>query len=136
MQPMLNIALRAARKAATHISRSVGQLDRIEVSSKGVNDFVTEVDHAAERIVISELQRTYPEHAILGEESGFIPGSRADKAGQEEYVWVIDPLDGTTNFIHGLPHFLCVCWLPSQWPDGACGHHRPHTQRRVRCLTW
>ena len=107
MQPMLNIALRAARKAAIHISRSVGQLDRIEINTKGVNDFVTEVDRAAEQIVISELQRTYPEHAILGEESGFIPGSRADKEGQEEYVWVIDPLDGTTNFIHGLPHF-CV----------------------------
>ncbi|MBV1915409.1 MAG: inositol monophosphatase [Pseudomonadales bacterium] len=107
MQPMLNIALRAARKAATHISRSVGQLDRIEINSKGVNDFVTEVDRTAEKIIISELQRTYPEHAILGEESGFIAGSQAEKAGQEEYQWVIDPLDGTTNFIHGLPHF-CV----------------------------
>ena len=107
MQPMLTIALRAARKAATLVSRSVGQLDRIEITSKGINDFVTEVDRAAEQVIISELQYTYPEHAILGEESGFIAGNDKSKAGKEEYQWVIDPLDGTTNFIHGLPHF-CV----------------------------
>jgi myo-inositol-1(or 4)-monophosphatase len=99
MEPMINIALRAARKAGEHIVRASDTLDRIDVRSKKANDFVSEVDLAAEQIVIQQLQRAYPDHAILGEESGLIGAEDA------EYCWIIDPLDGTTNFIRGIPHY-------------------------------
>ncbi len=99
MTPMLNIALRAARKAGDKIARATDNLGNIEVKSKGVNNFFTEVDLAAESEIISTLQKFYPEHAILSEEAGLvgIPDS--------EFRWIIDPLDGTTNFIRGIPHF-------------------------------
>lgn len=99
MEPMINIALRAARKAGENIVRASDDLHRFEVQAKGVNDFVTEVDINAEREIIYHLQKAYPDHAILGEESGFI-GSE-----ESEYRWIIDPLDGTTNFIRGIPHY-------------------------------
>lgn len=99
MQPMLNIALRAARKAGDIIARASEQTDRLKIESKGVNDFVTDIDRAAEREIVYHLQKAFPEHAILGEESGLTEGSDAD------YQWVIDPLDGTTNFIRGIPHY-------------------------------
>lgn len=99
MQPMLNIALRAARKAGDIIARSAEQLDRVQIEMKGGNDFVTEVDRAAEREIIRQLSTTYPDHAILGEESG------ASGIKDAEYQWIIDPLDGTTNFIRGIPHY-------------------------------
>ena len=100
MQPLLNIAVRAARRAAEVIIRSLGRLDSLEVSSKGRNDFVTEVDRAAEAEIIATIRRAYPDHAFLGEESG-----ASGPAGAIE--WIIDPLDGTTNFLHGFPQF-CV----------------------------
>lgn len=99
MEPMINIALRAARKAGENIVRASDELHRFEVKAKGVNNFVTEVDLNAEREIIYHLQKAYPDHAILGEESGLIGNENA------EYRWIIDPLDGTTNFIRGIPHY-------------------------------
>ena len=99
MHPMLNIAVKAARKAGNIINRAARDLDQIKVETKRRNDFVTEVDRAAEQAVIEVLREAYPNHAILAEESGTSKGSQGD------YVWIIDPLDGTTNFIHGMPHY-------------------------------
>jgi len=99
MHPMLNTAVKAARKAGNLINRASRDLDLIKVETKRRNDFVTEVDRAAEAAVIEVLREAYPNHAILAEESG------ASKGSQGDYVWIIDPLDGTTNFIHGMPHY-------------------------------
>jgi len=99
MEPMINIALRAARKAGENIVRASDDLDRIEVMEKSVNDFVSEVDINAEQEIIYHLHKAYPDHAILGEESGLIGSEDA------EYQWIIDPLDGTTNFVRGIPHY-------------------------------
>jgi len=95
IHPMLNIAVRAARAAGAVIARRIDRLDTVRVNVKAVNDFVTDVDREAERRIIETIRRAYPSHAILAEESG---GQRGD-----EYQWVIDPLDGTTNFMHGFP---------------------------------
>src|ERR1700761_7037949 len=97
MHPLLNIAVRAARRAGEIIVRSLVRLDSIQVSSKGRNDFFSEVDRAAERDIIDTIHKLYPDHAILAEESG--------SSGESETVWIIDPLDGTTNFLHGFPTF-------------------------------
>ncbi|WP_027948737.1 inositol monophosphatase family protein [Haliea salexigens] len=99
MQPMVTIALRAARKAGEQIVRASDELERIDVQEKNVNDFVSDVDRNAEREIIYHLRKAYPEHAILGEESGLSGDENA------EYRWVIDPLDGTTNFLRGIPHY-------------------------------
>lgn len=98
LHPMLNVAVKAARAAGSIINRASLDLDDLKVGSKGVNDFVTEVDHAAEAVIIKTLLDAYPQHAILAEESGREHGNQ-----QSDYQWIIDPLDGTTNFIHGLP---------------------------------
>jgi myo-inositol-1(or 4)-monophosphatase len=98
LHPMLNIAVRAARAAGAIINRAALDLDVLKVATKGTNDFVTEVDQAAEEAIISTLLEAYPGHGILAEESGRERGAR-----HSDYVWIIDPLDGTTNFIHGLP---------------------------------
>ncbi len=95
---MLNIAVKAARAAGAIINRASLDLDLLQVTAKSTNDFVTEVDQAAEQAVIDTLLAAYPGHGILAEESG-----RAHGARDSEYVWIIDPLDGTTNFIHGFP---------------------------------
>jgi myo-inositol-1(or 4)-monophosphatase len=100
MHPMLNTAVKAARKAAAIISRASLDLDLIRVSTKGQRDFVTEVDRAAEAAIIETLSTAYPRHAFLAEESG-----ASDTEGDAEYTWIIDPLDGTTNFIHGFPQY-------------------------------
>ena len=100
LHPMLNIAIKAARAAGAIINRASLDLERLQVSSKAPNDFVTEVDHAAEAAIIDTLLGAYPGHGILAEESGSSRGAR-----DSEYVWIIDPLDGTTNFIHGLPTY-------------------------------
>lgn len=99
MHPMLTIAIRAARKAGNLIARSYETPDAIEASQKGQHDFVTNVDQEAERLIIETIQRAYPDHTIVAEESGLTTGSDA------EIQWVIDPLDGTTNFIKRFPHF-------------------------------
>lgn len=101
MQPMVTIALRAARKAGDIITQAFNQLDALKVETKQANDYVTQVDRAAERAIIQVLKKAYPDHSFLGEESGFQEG----KAEGADYQWIIDPLDGTTNFIRGIPHF-------------------------------
>ncbi len=101
MHPMINTAVKAARRAATIINRASFDLDQIRVSHKGHNDFVSEVDHAAEQAIIDVLRQAYPDHAILAEESGASSNLHDDN----ENVWIIDPLDGTTNFIHGFPQY-------------------------------
>lgn len=103
MHPMLNTAVKAARRAASIINRASFDIDRIKVTEKGHNDFVTEVDHAAELAIIDVLKNAYPDHAILGEETG----PSANLHDENANVWIIDPLDGTTNFIHGFPQY-CV----------------------------
>ncbi len=103
MHPMLNTAIKAARRGAAIISRASLDIDRIKVNEKGPNDFVTEIDQAAEQAIINVLQQAYPDHAFLCEESG--ASGNLDET--RENVWIIDPLDGTTNFIHGFPQY-CV----------------------------
>jgi len=99
MHPLLNIAVKAARRAGSIINRASLDGSVLEVRSKNLNDFVTQVDRAAEQAIIEIVHRAHPEHAILAEESGDSPGASA------EFRWVIDPLDGTTNFIHGFPQY-------------------------------
>ncbi len=101
MHPMINIAVKAARRAAAIINRASFDLDQLRVTNKHHNDFVTEVDQAAERAIIDVLRQAYPDHAILAEESG----ASENLHDENEYVWIIDPLDGTTNFIHGFPQY-------------------------------
>ena len=101
MHPMLNIAVRAARRAGAVINRAALDSGALQVTAKRANDFVTEVDRGAEAAAIDVIAKAYPEHAILAEESG------ASAAAGAEYRWIIDPLDGTTNFIHGFPQY-CV----------------------------
>ena len=101
MHPMLNIAVKAARRAGSIINRAALDRTQLEIRSKRANDFVTQVDKAAEQAIIGVIHTAYPDHSILAEESGDTPGARA------EYRWVIDPLDGTTNYIHGFPQY-CV----------------------------
>ena len=98
LHPMLNIAIKAARGAGAIINRASLDLDLLKVNTKGPNDFVSEVDQAAEQSIIETLLAAYPGHGILAEESG-----RAHGAKDSEYLWIIDPLDGTTNFLHGFP---------------------------------
>ena len=103
MHPMINTAVKAARRAAAIINRASFDIDRLQVTEKKHNDYVTEVDQAAEQAIIDVLKNAYPEHAILAEESG----ASANLHDENENVWIIDPLDGTTNFIHGFPQY-CV----------------------------
>jgi myo-inositol-1(or 4)-monophosphatase len=97
MHPLLNIGMRAARRAGDLIVRSLSRLDSIKIDTKGRNDFVSDVDRKAEADIIATVRRSYPDHAFLAEESG--------RSGESEFVWIIDPLDGTTNFLHGFPTF-------------------------------
>ncbi|MDP3843675.1 MAG: inositol monophosphatase family protein [Oxalobacteraceae bacterium] len=103
MHPMLNTAVKAARRGAAIINRASFDLDRVTVTEKKHNDFVTDVDQAAEQAIIEILLNAYPSHAVLAEESG----ASANLHDENENVWIIDPLDGTTNFIHGYPQY-CV----------------------------
>ena len=97
MHPALNVAIKAARRGGQLIVRASRDVDLIKVSEKRQSDFVTEVDKAAEQAIVGVLRDTYPDHAVLAEESG--------ASGESDFRWIIDPLDGTTNFIHGLPHY-------------------------------
>ena len=99
MHPMLNIAIRAARNAGSLIMRSLQHVEHLEVTTKGRNDYVSDVDHLVEQEIINVIKKAYPDHAIMAEESG--------NSGQSDTVWIIDPLDGTTNYLHGFPHY-CV----------------------------
>ena len=102
LHPMINVAIKAARAAGSIINRAALDVESVRISQKQVNDFVTEVDQAAEQIIIETLLTAYPGHGILAEESGNAHGAK-----DSDYVWIIDPLDGTTNFIHGFPVY-CV----------------------------
>jgi myo-inositol-1(or 4)-monophosphatase len=102
LHPMVNVAVKAARAAGSIINRAALDIESVRVSQKKANDFVTEVDQAAEQAIIETLLTAYPGHGIWAEESG-----REHGAKDSEFVWIIDPLDGTTNFIHGLPVY-CV----------------------------
>ena len=97
MHPMLNIAVRAARSAGNIIVRNLDRLDTLTVQTKDRNDFVSEVDRQAEQEIIGILRKAYPHHGVLAEESGEQNGN--------DYLWIIDPLDGTTNYLHGFPQF-------------------------------
>ena len=97
MQPLLNIGMRAARRAGDFIVRNLSRLDSLKIDTKGRNDFVTDIDRKAEADIMATIRRSHPDHAFLAEESG--------RSGESEYVWIIDPLDGTTNFLHGFPTF-------------------------------
>ena len=106
MHPMLNVAVKAARRAGKIINRASLDLDTLQVARKQRNDFVTEVDKAAEAAIVETLVGAYPNHAVLAEESGHTPARGVDVPPHEaEFVWIVDPLDGTTNFIHGLPQY-------------------------------
>ena len=98
MHAMLNIAIRAARQAGDFILRKVNKLPDLQVEVKARNDYVSEVDRGAEARIVEALLKAYPQHGILAEEGGF-------QEGDGEYRWIIDPLDGTTNFLHGFPHY-------------------------------
>jgi len=97
MHPMLNIAVKAAREAGNVIARHVDRIDTLNIQTKERNDFVSEVDHMAEQAIIRVIKRAYPSHGFLAEESG--------ATGNSEFTWIIDPLDGTTNFLYGFPQF-------------------------------
>jgi len=98
MQPMLNIAIRAARHAGDFIARKIDKLPDLKVEVKAQNDYVSEVDRGAEARIIDDLRKAYPDHGIIAEESAAIDADA-------EYRWIIDPLDGTTNFLRGFPHY-------------------------------
>ncbi len=98
MHPSLNIAIRAARSAGKLLLRYSDRIDQISFESKSRNDFVSDMDRAAEATIIQELRSRFPDHAILAEESG-------EQAGKSDFQWIIDPLDGTTNYLHGFPQF-------------------------------
>lgn len=97
MHPLVNIAVSAARSAGNFIMRYYERSDQLQIERKAKNDFVTQVDRGAEQEIIRLIHKAYPQHAILAEESG--------ASGENEVTWIIDPLDGTTNFLHGIPHF-------------------------------
>ena len=97
MHGMVNIGVRAARRAGEIMVRQINRLESLEVVEKGRNEFVSAVDRAAEEAIIEVIRDHYPDHAILGEESGSL--------GEHEYQWIVDPLDGTTNYLHGFPVF-------------------------------
>ena len=98
MHPMLNIAVRAARAGGTVIHRSMDKVDNLKVTSKAANDFVSDVDRQAEQVIIDTIRKAYPDHSIKAEENGSLDGN-------PDFQWIIDPLDGTTNFLHGFPQY-------------------------------
>lgn len=97
-EPLINIAIEAARSGGNLIIRAMKRMDTVQIAEKGHNDFVTEVDQRVEREIIDIIHKSYPSHRILAEESG-------ESGDESDTVWIIDPLDGTRNFIHGFPHF-------------------------------
>jgi myo-inositol-1(or 4)-monophosphatase len=98
MHPMLNIAIRAARSAGNIIAKGFENQAELQIEAKGDNDYVTRVDKEAEQAIIHKIKQSFPEHSFVGEEGGVV-------AGDDDFKWIIDPLDGTTNFIKGIPHF-------------------------------
>ena len=97
MHPLITIGTRAARKAGDFIVRNLDRITDIDVREKNLNDYVSEIDNVAEKLIIETILDSYPDHKIIAEESG--------SQGESEYKWIIDPLDGTTNYLHGFPQF-------------------------------
>ena len=95
--PVVNIAVKAARRAGSLMRRYLDQVDSVPVTRKARHDYVSEIDHACEQEIVREIRRVHPDHAFLGEEGG--------QQGDGDVVWVIDPIDGTSNYLHGYPHF-------------------------------
>ena len=102
MQALLNTAIQAARRAGDIAVRALSRLDQLEIRAKARNDYVTQVDQAAEQAILESIRKRYPDHAFLAEESGH---SASHAPGDNEFLWIVDPLDGTTNFLHGFPTF-------------------------------
>ena len=100
--PSMNIIYRACTKASKSLIRDFGELEKLQVSSKGPGDFVSAADKRSEKIIIEELQKAHPDYGILSEESGII------NANNNEKRWIIDPIDGTSNFLNGIPQFLSL----------------------------
>jgi len=125
LHPMLNVAIKAARAAGAIINRAALDVESVRVAQKQVNDFVTEVDKAAEQAIIETLLGAYPGHGILAEESGNEFGAK-----NSDYVWIIDPLDGTTNFIHGFPVYCVSIALSFK---GKVEHAVVYETEGVRC---
>jgi myo-inositol-1(or 4)-monophosphatase len=98
MEPLLNIAVSAARQAGSIIIQYMEQVDRLKITDKGHQDYFSEVDIKAEQSIINAIHKVYPSHGIMAEESGF-------QEGEDECIWIIDPLDGTSNYLHGFPFF-------------------------------
>ena len=101
ISPNLNLMIKACEKASKILIRDFGELENLQVSKKGPKDFVTNSDKKTEKVLINELTKNKKKYSILSEEIGFI------KNDDNDYIWVIDPIDGTTNFLHGIPHF-CI----------------------------
>ena len=97
--PYITVAVKAARRAAQELTRAATSLDTLEVENKSANDFVTNADRAAEAAIVDVIKQAYPKHAILTEEAGRMGSAKSD------YLWIIDPLDGTLNFMHGIPQY-------------------------------
>ena len=113
MHPTVNIAVRAARAAGDVILRYHNQVDLLTIENKSINDFVSEVDKTAEKAIINEIKKAFPKHSILAEESGEI-------LGDNNFQWIIDPLDGTTNYLHGFPQYaVSIALLENQIPTHA-----------------
>ncbi len=121
---MLNIAIRAAHHAGDFIVRKINKLPDLKVEEKAKNDFVSEVDRQAEARIIEHLLKAYPDHGILAEESGGVDGDG-------EHCWIIDPLDGTTNYLHGFPHYAVSIACRRQHKPGRA---RPNRRGGCRAL--
>lgn len=106
MEPVLNIGIMAARAAGNTIIRSLDRLDRVKVQVKGRNDYASEVDRQAEEDIIQVIHAHYPDHGIIAEESGMIPPVKEPSGPRAQFEWIIDPIDGTSNFLHGHPDFV------------------------------
>ncbi len=105
MNPLVNVGIKAARRAGSLIVRNIDRLEKLSVDKKGKNDFVSEVDRMAEEDIIDTIHYLYPNHRIIAEESGQLHSPDSEHQGEDEFEWIIDPLDGTTNFLHGHPSF-------------------------------
>ena len=117
MHAFLNVAVMAARRGGNSLIRNMNKIEKLKVEEKGRNDFVSEADRAAEDAVIETILKHYPDHAIQAEESG--------TRGESDYVWIIDPLDGTTNYLHGFPMFCVSVALAHK------GRHEVGRERRL-----
>lgn len=115
MHPMLSMAVKAARRAGAIINRASLEIEKVQVARKGPTDYVTDIDRAAEVAIIDILKEAYPEHSFLGEETGLTKGTKEEA----EYQWIIDPLDGTKNFVHGFPEYAISIAL---FHKGQCAH--------------